>query len=119
MIGIMSDASLMLRFGVLFWYTTLGAFIALLGIMDEHPTLHFKMPFWLRGIVLGGWMNLVLVLIAYPVMQQVLTEVSPALSPFLLIIEGMLVGLLIDYICTKFAGEGTRIIEKKKRFGIF
>lgn len=120
----MSDASLMLRLWVLFWYTTFGIFIALVGIMDEHPALHFSMPFWFRGIVFGGWINFVLVLVAYPVIAQVFSQLIalgiPAFSPFLLVIEWMLIGLFIDFICSKYAGEGTRIVEiKKRRFGIF
>ena len=121
----MSDASLMLRIGVLFWYTTFGVFIALMGIMDEHPTLHISLPFWFRGTFFGAWMNLVLVLVAYPVIAQIFTQLQmlgiPALSPFLLVIEGALVGLLIDFICTKYFGDGFKIIEvkKKKVLGLF
>ena len=55
----------MLRWGVLFWYITLGAIIGVYGVFTRHPVLQLPMPWWFRAPVIGAWMNFVLVLFAY------------------------------------------------------
>ena len=104
------DAGYMLRFGVLFWYTTIGAVIGLFGVYDHHPVLRLPLPWWLRSTFLGGWMNLLLTLFTYDQMALWMTQlfgVNGALqSPFWFTVEGMIVGLLIGYFATRFGGEG-------------
>jgi hypothetical protein len=105
-----SDASLIFRSAVLLWYPTLGAIVGVFGIFSYHPVLSFPMPWWLRGAIVGAWMNFVLTLFAY---QQICTaivavmgEYSAYVSPFVMVIEGALVGALIDFLLTHWFGEG-------------
>ena len=59
-----SDASWLLRWGVLLWYTTLGAIIGVFGIYSRHPVLHIPLPWWVRAPLIGAWMNFVLTFFA-------------------------------------------------------
>ena len=109
------DVDSMFRWGVLFWYATVGAMIGVFGVFTYHPILKMPMPWWFRAPVIGGWMNFVLTLFAYDDMQRVITAFfgpdGAISSPFWMIVEGMLVGLLIGYFATRFGGEGKEIVD--------
>ena len=104
------DADLMLRFGFLFWYTTFGAIMGLVGVFAWNPVLKLPMPWWARGIVMGGWLNFVLTLFIYDLMAEMLIIFFGPdglfLSPFWFVVEGILMGLLIEYFATRYGGEG-------------
>ena len=104
------DTSLLLRSGVLLWYPTMGAIVGIFGAFAYHPVFNFPMPWWLRGALIGGWMNFVLTLFAYDqiatLSMAVFGEYSLFTSPFLMVIEGALMGLSIDYLVTRWFGEG-------------
>ncbi len=46
------EAGWLLRWGILLWYTTLGAIIGVLGVYTRHAILNFPMPWWFRAPVL-------------------------------------------------------------------
>jgi len=104
------SSSLQLRFGVLFWYTTIGAFIGVFGIFVRHPVLDLAMPWWFRGALIGGWMNFVLTLIAYEqistIVVAVFGEYGQHVSPYIMVLEGVIIGMLMDYLLTRWFGEG-------------
>ncbi len=110
------DATLMLRLGILFWYTTLGTIIGVFGVITWHPALKLPMPWWARSALLGAWMNFVLTLFAYDEFEKmiisVLTKGSIFSSPFWFVLEGVIVGLIIGYFATRFGGEGRKTIDK-------
>jgi hypothetical protein len=99
-----------LRVGILMWYTTVGAVIGILGLIDHHPLFKFRLTFWFRGPAVGIWFNLVLAFLMYDklslLMQQLDGAFSGITSPFWIVAEGAIVGLIIDTVATKFAGEG-------------
>ena len=109
------EAGLMIRFGVLFWYTTVGAVIGVFGVFTYHPILKLPMPWWVRAPVIGGWMNFVLTLMAYDQLQDMMTYMFGTdgliTSPFWAVSEGIFVGLIIGYLCTRFGGEGKATVE--------
>ena len=104
------NPSLMLRVGILLWYPTLGAIIGMFGIFAYHPVLEFPLPWWLRGAICGAWMNFVLTLFAYQqicmVTMAVFGEYSAYLSPYLMVMEGAVIGMIMDYLLTRWFGEG-------------
>lgn len=110
------DAEWLLRWGILLWYTTVGAIIGVFGVVTYHPVLKLPLPWWLRAPLLGGWMNFVLVFFAYDVMQlmmeSVFGEEGVLSSPFWFSAEGAIIGLIIGYFATRFGGEGTEAAGK-------
>ncbi len=109
------DAGWMLRWGILLWYTTLGAIIGMFGVYTRHPILKLPMPWWLRATVLGAWMNFVLVFFAHEQMHAMLMSMlgteSWLTSPFWFVLEGALAGLIIGYLATRIGGEGPETLQ--------
>lgn len=107
----------MLRWGFLLWYVILGAVVALAGIVDRYPVIDRRYPWWLRGAITGGWLNLALVLIAYPTLSDLSLAMfgadSMLASPWWLVLEGAVFGLIVDGICTSTAGEGKKLLPAK------
>jgi len=110
-----ADAGWLLRWGVLLWYTTLGAIIGMFGVYTRHPLLKLPMPWWLRAPFLGAWMNFVLVFFVYDTFQAMLGSMFGAeswlASPFWFVLEGALVGLIIGYVATRVGGEGPETLQ--------
>lgn len=110
------DAGWLLRWGVLLWYTTVGAIIGVFGVFTYHPILKLPMPWWFRAPLIGAWMNFVLTFFAYDVMQSMmialLGENGWLTSPFWFILEGALIGLLIGFLATRYGGEGKETVDK-------
>ena len=104
------DESMWFRAGVLLWYTTFGAIIGLFGLFVEHPMFGFRMPCWFRGIVFGFWLNLVLVFLMHDKFTALLSQMegwgANFSDPLWFAVEGSVMGLLIDAVATKIAGEG-------------
>lgn len=104
------DAGWAFRLGILFWYPTVGAVIAVFGVMTWHPVLHLPLPWWVRAPMIGGWMNLLVVLLAGQEVRAVIASTfgpqGIIASPFWLVAEGVIVGAVIGYLCTRFGGEG-------------
>jgi len=105
------DAGWMIRWGILLWYTTLGAIIGVFGVYTSHPVLKLPLPWWVRAPFLGAWMNFVLTFFAYDEFRAMMMAVlgssaGPLTSPFWFALEGALVGLLIGWLATRFGGEG-------------
>lgn len=105
-----SDASFIFRSAVLFWYPTLGAIVGVFGLFSYHPIFNFSIPWWIRGAIIGAWMNFVLTLFAYDqigtVILAIMGEYSAYISPFVMVVEGALVGVFMDFVLTRFCGEG-------------
>ena len=98
----------LLRWGVLLWYLTLGALVAMAMILTQPPISKPPMPWWLVAAGLGAWMNFVLTLFAYDAMTMVMVstfgENGVLQSPFWFVAEGAIVGLVIGYGVTRFGG---------------
>lgn len=98
-----------LQWGILLWYTTVGALIGVFGVFARHPILKLPMPWWFRAPVIGAWMNFVLILFIYDTIGTMLVMLFPEgtfTSPFWFVAEGALVGLVIGFFATRFGGEG-------------
>ena len=65
--------------------------------------------------MLGAWMNFVITFFAINEMQAVMYalfgEDGIITSPFWLVAEGAIFGLIIDYVATRYGGEGKQTIE--------
>jgi len=109
------DASWYFRWGILFWYTTFGAIIGVFGVVDYHPILKLPLPWWIRAPFLGAWLNFVLTLFIYEPLQQFTLAFFGAdgllSSPFWFVAEGALIGLIIGFTATRYAGEGKNVVQ--------
>ncbi len=110
------EAGLLIRWGILLWYTTLGAIIGMFGVFTYHPVLKLPMPWWVRAPFLGAWMNFVLTFFAYDVMKDMLVAMfgpdGILASPFWFALEGALFGLLVGYLATRYGGEGKETVDR-------
>lgn len=109
------EAGWLLRWGILLWYTTVGAFIGVFGVVTYHPVLKLPMPWWFRAPLIGAWMNFVLTFFAYDVMGDMMAslfgEGGALSSPFWFTAEGAIIGLIIGYFATRFGGEGKATVD--------
>ncbi len=109
------DGGWLLRWGILLWYTTVGAIIGVFGVVTYHPILKLPMPWWFRAPLLGAWMNFVLTFFAYDAMQAMMVamfgEGGVLSSPFWFTVEGAIIGLIIGYFATRFGGEGKVAVD--------
>jgi hypothetical protein len=110
------DVGWLLRWGILLWYTTIGAVIGMFGVFTYHPVLKLPFPWWFRASVVGAWMNFVLVFFAYDFMAAMMVSVfghtGVLSSPFWFTAEGAFIGLIIGYFATRFGGEGKETVGK-------
>ena len=103
----------MLRWGILLWYLTFGGIVGLMGVMDRHPVWKgWKLPAWFRGIFMGAWLNFVLVFFAHEAMATMLQQADlwGMMSPWWFVLEGAILGLIIDLAATAYGGEGKEIL---------
>ena len=112
------NLDLLFRWGILLWYTTLGAIIGVFGVFTYHPILKLPFPWWIRSFYIGAWMNLVLTFFAYDTLQEIMVftfgENGILHSPFWMVLDGAIAGLIIGYFATKYGGEGKEIVEEKE-----
>ena len=108
------EADPLLRWGILLWYTTVGAIIGVFGVFTYHPVLKLPFPWWFRAPLLGAWMNFVLTFFAYDAMQNMMVnmfgEAGALNSPFWFTAEGAIIGLIIGYFATRYGGEGRETV---------
>ena len=111
----MADVGWLVRIGILLWYTTLGGIIGLAGGLTWHPVLQIPLPWWIRGPLVGGWMNFVLTFFAYDFMEAILINLfgygSPLASPWWFAAEGAVVGFVIGGAATLLGGEGKASVD--------
>lgn len=99
--------------GIVLFMILMGALVGFMGIVDRHPIFKFKMPFWLRGIVVGAFMYLILILLSYDQIAVMLSQMDfmgmEFKSPYWSLIDGAILGLIMEWAATKYAGEGSNL----------
>ena len=96
--------------GTLIMFVMMGVMIGFMGQFDRHPVLDFKMNWCMRGAMVGGMFMLMYVLLSYAnietVMQSGLVSWMGLESPFWALLDGIVMGIIMAYFETKYAGEG-------------
>jgi len=109
---IFTDADLMLRLAVMFWYTTLWAIIWVFWVLDKYPILNIKIPYWFRWTWIWAWMNFVLTLLIFNKLTLLMQwSFLQWYSPFLIILEWAIIWFIIDCIITKAVWEGKNLMK--------
>lgn len=98
--------------GILLWYPTLGAAVALVDMVED-DALPVPVPWWLRAAVVGAWLNFIATLLVYDMMAAFMAAAFGAagehLSPYWFVAEGAAAAVLIGYLVTRFGGDGRGI----------
>ena len=109
---ILWDVDMMLRFAFLLWYITIWAIVWVFWVMDKHPVLNIRLPFWVRWPIVWAWLNFILVLFIYDIFTIIVEGTIMAwLSPYCLVVEWAIVWLIIDFIATKYAWEWKKLLK--------
>ncbi|MDH5180320.1 MAG: hypothetical protein OEZ39_13860 [Gammaproteobacteria bacterium] len=111
------DAGLLLRWGALFWYVTLGGLVGIFGVLTYYPKPDmWPFPWWAGAAFVGSWMNFVLTLLAYDTLQAIMLGVfgkdGLLTSPFWFVAEGIVVAVIIGYFSTRLGGEGKATVYR-------
>ena len=107
----------MLAWGLLIWYPIVWFIVWVVWIMDRHPIFSkFRLYIW-RWIFIWGFLNLVLVLMAYYNLHNMIEVFTGydfwrSLMFLFFVSEWMFIWGLIDYVCTNMFGEGEKILKK-------
>ncbi len=84
--------------GLVFWYMTLGAVVALASGIERYPWMNISLPWWLRGLMLGAWMNFMVAVLASTIAPDlsVVVEISSGalVTPNWLVVDGMIAGFI-------------------------
>lgn len=95
-----------LRWGVLLWYTTLGAIIAAFSPFHYHPFLKITLPWWVLAPLVGAWMNFLLALMAFDSLKKIMVQLSGEQgffqSPYWISTEGAIAGIIIGFFIHRF-----------------
>ena len=110
------EADLLFRLGMISWLVIMGALIGLLGVMTSHPLIKLPLPWWWRGMMIGGFMMMAFWLVAHERIDAIAVEIFGAGSVFAygawVIVDGFLMGLIIAWFATKFGGEGMETVGR-------
>lgn len=113
-----SDAPSSFLWGLVLWYPTLGAFIGIFGVYDNHPVLQLPLPWWIRGPLIGAWGNLVASLLAY---DQLLGFAHSFFgkghlfsNPLWFAVDGLIFGMFVGYMATRYGGEGPATLAENQ-----
>ncbi|MBL1434443.1 hypothetical protein COB87_002675 [Candidatus Wolfebacteria bacterium] len=103
----------MFGFGTLITFVLMGLTLGLMGMFDYHPIFGFKMRWWIRGAVAGFLFTLMYILLSHDslevIMQSNIVSWTGLSSPFWTLIDGVIIGLFMGYMETKFAGQGSNL----------
>ena len=103
------------KWGFFLWYATFGGIILMMGFLVNHPFFpkDKTLRSIIRGLFIGGWMNFVLYFFAYDTIEIVKNTfgfLEGQSGLVLIVLEGMLVGAVLDYLGTKYGGEGKELL---------
>lgn len=105
------ETPILLAWGWLALTVTIGGIVGIIGLIDRIPLLDWPLPAWLRGGMMGAWMVVLVLLFGYPVLVDTLNEVEilpdAFKSPLWIILDGFLLGAMMDVIVTAWRGSGT------------
>lgn len=103
------------RWGILLWYPTMGAMIALSEQFEAEGGFFMPINWWLRGLMIGGWLNLLVALIAGDLVGGILAGIfgsaSPLASPYWFAAMGAFAGLAIAYVIRIICGEARSVAD--------
>lgn len=109
----LTDIDTAFIFWILLWCSITGVLIGAMWIMHKHPLFGFKMWWLLRGSLIGAMMFGTLSLVSYDMISQVMEVfyIGYFKSPYWIMIDGAILGAVIDYFATKYYGQGKKLFK--------
>lgn len=110
------DVSMYMRVGLLFWLTAIGGVVGVSGLFASFkPVCECKMSSIFRGAMLGGSFILMFVLVSYDILVDLIATatVFQGISPFWIIIDGIVLGAFLDFFATKKFGDGEKLLKSE------
>jgi hypothetical protein len=105
-----AESSTLFNLGIWLLTILMGAMIGFIGIMTVHPLFNFRLPFYVRGAVVGASFFLLLPLLAMDqmnaFMQLEIVQWFGLVSPWWVVLEGAVWGIILSGITTAICGEG-------------
>ena len=99
------EISLVKRLALLFWYPTIAGVAAATNALDLTTFKPFCWRWWQRTVLIGAWLNLVVVLFTSDTMQNfsmvVLLSFGQLTSPFWFVMDGAMIGFIAGYTSNK------------------
>lgn len=93
------------RWALLFWYPTIAGVAAASNIADLIDIKFMRWQWWLRSVLIGAWLNLIVTLFATDTMQDysMLVHLSFGLltSQFWFVGDGAIIGLIAGFTATR------------------
>ncbi|XLQ20433.1 MAG: hypothetical protein ACKUBY_01470 [Candidatus Moraniibacteriota bacterium] len=107
------DVTMHMRIGILVGFALLGGTIAVAGIFTQIPVFNIRFTAAIRGAMIGGSFALAFILISFDslVTYMQTATIFAGLSPYWIIIDGLIIGALLDIIATKKVGEGKELCQ--------
>jgi hypothetical protein len=109
------ETTIEFKIGFVLLIMLMSVMIGFIGVFDEHPMISVKMPWWIRGPLVGGFFLLLFVLLAGTSLEPFMKlEIIASLgfeSPYWAVLDGVFIGGIIAFITTKIAGEGNLPIK--------
>jgi hypothetical protein len=105
-----AETSTLFNLGIWLLSILMGITIGLVGVFAVHPVFGFRLPFYVRGAVVGASFFLLLPLLAMSemagLMQLEFVQWFGLTSPWWVVLEGAVWGTLIGWLATMWGGEG-------------
>jgi hypothetical protein len=104
------EISMQFNLGMWLLFILMGVMIGFIGIFTTHPFFNIKMPWWIHGSVVGGTFGLLLALLSYDTilifMNLEIVQRMGFHSPYWVMIDTTIYGLIISYVTKKISGDG-------------
>ncbi len=109
---LVSELNQVHRWALLFWYPTLAGVAVASDVAEYAPLKILRPPWWLRTALIGGWLNLMVVLFAADIMRNyslvVLLSAGTLTSPYWFLLDGAIIALASGLIALKVKDYCTR-----------
>ena len=103
--SLVSELNRVHRWALLFWYPTLAGVAVASNVADFSKLKLLRPPWWLRTPLIGGWLNLMVVLFASDIMRNyslvVLSSSGKLTSPFWFVLDGAIIAIISGFIAVK------------------
>ncbi len=101
---LMNEVDAVKRWALLFWYPTVAAVAVFTNLPELANINYVRLPGWLLSLLIGAWLNLVVVIFASDLMQNLSMVVHLSFgwlsSQYWFVVDGAIIALVASLIAT-------------------